>query len=438
MNRSLVGSVKSLASGLSLGLMFLVGLGAPTPVAAEDSLVVRGEKVYPVSGPMIEDGVVVIRDGKITAVGPASEIEVPGNLPSYSASVVTPGLVDARTVVGLAGYLNTRHDQDQLEGSEPLQPELRAIDAYDARAPLVGFLRSFGVTTIHTGHGPGALVSGQTMIAKTRGNTVEEAVLVPTAMIAATLGEGAVVEGGKSPGNRSKAVAMLRAELIQAQEYLDKLARAEAGQEEQKASRKPKKQDESRGAMTPDRNLRLEALGQVLKGKLPLLVSVHRHQDISSALRLQREFGFRLVLEGVAEAYLLLEEIRAAQVPIILHPTMSRSRGEAENLSRATASKLQETGIPFAFESGYESYVPKTRVVLYEAAIAAAHGLSFDATLEALTLGGARILGLDNRLGSLEVGKDADLALYDGDPFEYTSHCIGVIIDGVVVSEEVR
>ena len=397
----------------------LSALPATAPLLAENSLVVRGETVHPVSGPAIKDGVVVVRDGKITAIGPASEIHVPADLPVYSASVVTPGLIDARTVVGLAGYLNTPHDQDQLESSEPIQPELRAIDAYDARAPLIEWLRSFGVTTLHTGHGPGALVSGQTMIAKTRGDTVDEAVIVPTAMVAATLGEGAVVEGAKSPGNRSKAVAMLRTELIKAQEYLTH--RAEA------------KEDKK-----PERSLRSEALGRVLQGELPLLITVHRHQDISAALRLQREFGFKLILDGVSEAYLLLEEIRSAGIPVFLHPAMTRSRGEAENLSRETAAKLAEAGIPFAFQSGYESYVPKTRVVLYEAAIAAAHGLGFDRTLEALTLGAARLLGLADRLGSLEVGKDADLALYDGDPFEYTSHCIGVIIDGAVVSETVR
>ena len=125
-------------------------------------------------------------------------------------------------------------------------------------------------------------------------------------------------------------------------------------------------------------------------------------------------------------------------VPVIAHPPMARFAGELENASRTTPRKLLDARIPFAFQSGYESYVPKTRVVLYEAAVGAAHGLGADAALRAITLDAARILGLGERLGSLEVGKDGDLALYDGDPFEYTSHCTATVIDGVVVFEGAR
>jgi imidazolonepropionase-like amidohydrolase len=117
---------------------------------------------------------------------------------------------------------------------------------------------------------------------------------------------------------------------------------------------------------------------------------------------------------------------------------MARFAGELENASRTTPKKLLDAGIRFAFQSGYESYVPKTRVVLYEAAISTAYGLTPDAALRAITLDAARILGLDARLGSLEVGKDGDLALYDGDPFEYTTHCIATIIEGAVVFEGAR
>ena len=117
---------------------------------------------------------------------------------------------------------------------------------------------------------------------------------------------------------------------------------------------------------------------------------------------------------------------------------MARASGERENLSFTTAAKLIDAGIPTAFQSGYEGYVPKTRVVLYEAAITLAHGLSFEQALAAVTIDAARILGIDDRVGSIEVGKDGDLALYDGDPFEYTSHAIGTVIDGVQVSDTVK
>jgi imidazolonepropionase-like amidohydrolase len=280
-------------------------------------------------------------------------------------------------------------------------------------------VRSFGVTTIHTGHGPGALISGQTLIAKTSGATVEEAVIVPRAAIAGTLGEGAVSQKeDPHPGTRSKAVAMLRGQLVEADSY----RRKRAGD----------------GEKRPDRDLRLEALVEVLDGQVPLMITVHRYHDILAALRVADEFGIRLILDGAAEAFLVIERIREAGVPVILHPTMQRAWGERENLSFATAALLDREEIPFALQSGYESYVPKTRVVLFEAAAAATYGLPFDRALASITLEAAKILGIDDRVGSLEVGKDADLALYDGDPFEYTSHCVGVVIDGVRVEDGVR
>lgn len=405
-------------------LFSCLGLLACSCGAAAQDLAVRGDVVYPVTGPAIEDGVVVIRDGRIAAVGAANRVRIPQGVEVLEAAVVTPGLVDARSVVGLAGYLNQDDDQDQIERSEALQPELRATDAYNPREELIAWLRSYGVTTVHTGHAPGEVIAGQTMIAKTAGDTVDEAVVVPFAMIAATLGEGAVVEGGdgngrKSPGNRSKAAAMLRAELVKARTYGEKRAGAN-GDDDAKA---------------PDRDLRAEALLPVLEGRKPLLVTVHRHHDIMTALRLAEEFGFRLVLDGAAEAYLVLDQIQAAGVPVLVHALMARAYGERENMSFTTPARLLETGIPFAFQSGFEAYVPKTRVVLFEAAVTLQHGLSFDEALAGVTIEGAKILGIDDRVGSLEVGKDGDLALYDGNPFEYTSHAVGAVIEGVRVSD---
>lgn len=383
---------------------------------------IRGDTVYTMAGRPIKDGLVVIHKGKITAVGKADQIDVPDGFSVLTAKVVTPGLIDAHGTVGLSGILNYDHDQDQLEHSEPIQPELRALDAYNAHEALIEWVRSFGTTTIHTGHAPGELISGQTLIVKTIGNTVEEAMLVETCAVAATLAENALKESAKSPGTRAKMVSMLRAELIKAREYLDKHRHAE-GDDEKDA---------------PPRDLRLETLGKVLSGDLPLMVTAQRSQDISNALRLAREFKIRLWLDGAAEAFLLVDEIKAAGVPVIIHPTMARPFGDRENLSFETAAKLVEAGIPVAMQAGYESYVPKTRVVLYEAAMAAAHGLSFEQALGTITIDAARILDIDKRVGSLEVGKDGDVALFDGDPFEYTSHCVGVVIDGTVVSDQSR
>jgi len=231
-------------------------------------------------------------------------------------------------------------------------------------------------------------------------------------MIAATLGDGAKAEAGKSPGSRAKMLAMLRADLIKAQEYLKK---------------KPETRD-----------LRTETFAQVVSGERPLLITVNKAGDILAAIRLAKEFNLKLVLDGVADAQLIPDEIKASGYPVIVHPSMARSYGDTANLSMETAAKLKAKGIPVALQSGYESYVPKTRVVLWEAAVAAANGLTFEQALGTITIDAARLLGIDKRVGSLEPGKDADLALYDGDPFEYTSHCTGVVINGKVASEVVR
>jgi len=393
----------------------LAALTAPAQIA------IQGDTVYTMAGPAIRDGVVLVRDGKIERVGPAAEITVPPSYRTLRAAVVTPGLVDAHSTVGLSGYLNAPQDQDQVERSTAMQPDLRAIDSYNPREPLIAYLRSLGVTTLHTGHGPGILLSGQTMVVKTTGDTVEEAMVKPLAMVAVTLGNSArESQKGKSPGTRAKEIAMLRQEFIKAQEYQKKLDRA--------ATEKDKKDSQAR-------DLRMETLARVLKGEVPLLVTVQRANDIVTAIRLAKEFNIHLVLDDVPEAYLVLDEIKASGYPVILHPSMQRAFGDSENISFETAAKLKAAGIPFALQSGYESYVPKTRVVLFEAAVAAANGLSFEDALASITINAARIVGVDNRVGSLAAGKDGDVALYDGDPFEYASHCIGVVSDGKVVSE---
>jgi len=400
------------------------GLASPAPAAAQ--LAVRGGTVYTMAGTPIQDGVVLVgRDGRIERVGPATEVRVPDGYRLLAAPYVTPGLVDAHTVVGLSGMLNQPHDQDQLERSNPIQPELRAFDAYNAREDLVAWVRGFGVTTLHTGHGPGALVSGQTMVVRTTGETVGEALVDSVTMVAMTLGPDVGRNYNNRPGTRARGVAMLRAEFVKAREYEAKRARTGKGGDKAKADAAP-------------RDLGKEVLARVLAGELPALVTAQTAREILAALRLQQEFGFRLVLDGAAEAYLVLDEIRAAKVPVILHPTMARHGGTMENATFETATKLRDAGIPFALQSGYEGYVPKTRVVLFEAAMAAAYGLTVEQALAAVTSDAARIIGQDRRVGSLERGKDADLALFDGPPLEHTSHVCAVVVHGAVMSEECR
>lgn len=375
-------------------------------------IAVRGETVYTMAGQPITNGVVLVNNGKITAVGPAAAVQIPAGYRTLDAKVVTPGLIDAHTVIGLNGYLNQPHDQMALDGGASIQPELRATDAYNPEERLVQWVREFGVTTIHTGHQPSALIPGQTMIAKTWGKTVDDATIVPTAMVSVVLGSAGNGSAGRSPGTRGKQAAMLRAELIKAQEN---------------AAKKDAPKD-----------LKSEIMARVIKGEVRLLITAHKDQDIMTALRLAKEFNLKIVLDGASEAHLVLNEIKASGFPVIIHPTMARPGGDAESLSMETAGKLKAAGIPVALQSGYEGYVPKTRVVLFEAAMAAANGLSKSDALALITIDAAKILGLDGRIGSLAVGKDADIAMYDGDPFEYASHCTGTIINGIVASEIVR
>ncbi len=411
-------------------LMILTALSMATAAAALEpspttggTLAVRAALLHIGHGEPIADGGVLIENGRITQVGPFATLAVPQGVNVLQAAVVTPGLIDARATAGLTGMLNIPHDQDMLDHTTAMQPELRALDAYNPQDELVAWLRSLGVTTLHTGFAPGPPLSGQTMIVKTTGATADLAALVPAAAVAVTLSPPRGFGGaGELFTTRAKTVAVLRQDLIRAREYRDKTAAA----------------GRDRKATAPDRDLHLEALARVLDGELALLVTAHRVRDIAGALRLQKEFKLRLWLDGAAEAHQLLPELKAAGVPVLLHPAMARPTGELENAAYSTAGSLQAAGVPFAFTSGYESYVPKVRVVLFEAAVAAGHGLDRLAALEALTLGAARVLGIDRRVGSLEKGKDGDLALFDGDPFEYTTHCLGTVIEGRVVSEIVR
>ena len=250
------------------------------------------------------------------------------------------------------------------------------------------------------------------MVAKTWGKTVEEATLVPTAMVAVVLGQAANAGAGKSPGTRGKQAALLRTEFIKAQENLTK--------------------------KEPPKDLRSDIMMRIVKGDVRLLVTAHKVQDIMTALRLAKEFDLKIVLDGASEAPLVINEIKTAGIPVIVHATMARAGGDTESLSLETASKLKAAGIPVAIQSGYEGYVPKTRIILFEAAMAAANGLGRKGALESITIDAAKILALDSRIGSIAPGKDADIAMYDGDPFEFSTHCVGTIINGQLISEVIR
>ena len=385
------------------------------PFIVQSQTAIKAEIIYTVSGATIKNGVVLVKDGKIEKVGSAKEISIPKNYAVVSSKVVTPGFIDARSVVGLSGALNIPTDQDQLEKSSPIQPELRAIDAYNPEEKLVGYVRDFGVTTMHTGHGIGALVSGQTMVVKTKPGKIDEVTLVPMEMLAMTIGSS--VEGNfTSPGTKAKQIAMIRSEFLKAQAYMQK-------------------QNDKDTSKRPAIDLKYEALSKLLKGEVKALITVNSSNDIMNAIRLAKEFKFKLVIDGAAEAYRMIDEIKACKAEVILHSTMARNAGDMVNMTRESAAILTAANIQVSIETGYEGYVPKTHVLLFEAALAVTYGLPYEEGLKSITLNPAKLLGIDKRVGSIEQGKDADLVLFDGDPFEYLTKILKVMIDGQWVSK---
>jgi len=390
---------------LFYSLAFILSATATAQIA------VKADTIFTMSGSPVANGIILIKDGKIEAVG--QNLAIPSNYKTYTAIIVTPGFVDARSSVGLSGAYNIPSDQDQIEKSGPFQPELRAIDAYNPEDKLIDFVLRNGTTTVHTGHGVGALASGQTMIVKTKKGLTDYVVVKPVAMVAMTIGQ-AVSSNFQSPGTKSKQIAMLRAELLKAQQAM-------------KAAQK----DTSKVA-----DLRQLTLQQFLKGELKALISANTAVEIMSAIRLAKEFNLKLVIEGAAEGYRLIDQIKMSKAEVIVHPTMARAGGAMLNMTMENAAILTRAGIPVSIESGFEGYVPKTRIILYEAAAALRNGLSYTDALRSLTIIPAKLLGIDNRVGSIEKGKDADLVLFNGDPFEYTTRPCVVIIDGKVEVEE--
>ena len=379
---------------------------------------IEGKRVHTVSGAVIEDGAVLVEGGLISAVGPADAVPTPADAVVVTGAVVTPGLIDAWSTAGLTGPRNHGPDQDHAERDAPVRPDLRAIDAFHPRDPLLDWIRGYGVTVVNAGPSPGQPVSGRTLVAENRVARVSELALDPDAFVVLSLGDVTKDRfSDQGTASRMGAAATIRQSLVDARDY---------------AAR--------RGLPVADRppvDLGMEALVELLEGERRALVHAHRADDIDTALRLADEFGIEIVVAGGAEAWLMAEALAAAEVPVLVGPVMARSwrDGEQRNSRFSCAATLADAGVTVAFMSGYEGYVPKVRVVLWEAAVAGAHGLGAERTLAALTIDAARILGIADRTGSLEVGKRADVAVYDGDPFEYASHACTVVVGGEVVSD---
>ena len=368
------------------------------------------------SGPPIKNGVVLVQNGKIRAAGQAVDVKLPEGVVVLSAPVVTPGLIDAHTVVGVSGRLNVPADQDQDEKSDPNQADARILDSFHPGEPLLEFALQHGVTVIQACPGPINVIGGQAGIFRTYGTTAEGMTVRFPSAIVFHMGEiPKLTYPGKPPGTRMGTAALIRNALVAASNDRNK--------------RKAAKPDSP-----PDRNLKLEALGLLLDRKVPAIFGAHRADDLATALRLTQEFGLEARLSLATEAYLMADAVAAANVPVLVHPLMQRPHSpETFNTTVNNAAILADKKIPLAIVSAYESYVPKTRTPLNEAAIAMVNGLGYDRALKAITLDAARILKIDTDYGSFAPGKVADVVLYDGDPFEYTTHVTHVLLGGRLV-----
>jgi len=401
----------------------LPGVKAP-PVPADAAamktkparVAVYAGRIHTVGKGTINDGAILLENGKIAWVGERDKFKLPPETPVLTAAVVTPGLIDAHSVCGISGAANVPADQDQDEMSDPNQADLRVLDSFNPTEPLLQFLRDNGVTVVHAVPGRSNIIAGQTGIFRTHGRTIEESTLRFPAGLLVNLGEGVKSGYPSKVTTRMGTAGLLRNALSQAQGYQKK--------------REAKDEDKR-----PARNLKHESLALALDRKVPVLFTAHRADDIGTALRLAKEFKLDAQVHLATEGYLIADQLADARVPVIVHPAMQRPGTRLENYHThlGNAGHLADRKIPLALGTSFEGYVPKTRVLRHEAGIAMVNGLGFDRTLRSITLDSARILGIEDRYGSIETGKVADLVLYDGDPFEHATHVTHTLMDGRVV-----
>jgi imidazolonepropionase-like amidohydrolase len=390
---------------MSLSLRPLIGpLFLPLALAAQERpLALTGARILPVSGPAIENGTLVVQGGKILAVGPAGRVTVPAGaeVRAVGGRVIIPGLVDTHSHIG---------DGDGGDRSNPIQGDVRILDAIDVTSDNIRRARAGGITTVNVMPGSGHLMSGQTAYLKLRhGRTINDLLYCDDPLTGICGGlkmaNGTNPRGAPPwPGTRAKAAALVRERFLRAVEYRRKLELARTD-----------------STKRPDRDLEMEVLVQVLEGKRVVHHHTHRYDDILTVLRLREEFGFRLVLQHVTEGWKVAKEIAAAGVPtsVILIDSPG-GKQEAMGLRMENAALLDAAGVLVGFHT--DDGITDSRFFLRSAALGVRAGLGRARALEALTIAGAKMLDLADRVGSLEPGKDADFVLLSGDPFSTYTH----------------
>jgi imidazolonepropionase-like amidohydrolase len=387
---------------------FLIALAlVAAPVAAQPTAYV-GATIYPISGPPIENGMLIVENGDIVEVGPIRTNLAGMQQVDVSGKVILPGLVDTHSHIG---------EGDGGDRSSALHPEVRILDAIDPLSDTFKKARAGGLTTLNIMPGSGHLMSGQTVYLKPRlAQTIDDLVFCDDLLngicggMKMANGTNSIRESGPFPGTRAKSAAMVRSLFLKAQQYREKKEAAE--------------EDEM-----PPRDLEMEALLEVMDGRRIVHFHTHRQHDILTALRLGEEFGFTPVLHHVSEGWKVADEIAAAGAPAsIIVLDSPGGKIEADELYIRTGGVMEQAGVDVAYHT--DDYITDSRLFLRSAALGVRGGMSRDAALESLTLAGARMLGLDDRIGSLEAGKDADFVVLSGDPLSVYTHVEQTYIDG--------
>jgi len=396
---------------LGITALALLAVGA----AAQDKpIAFVNARVIPISGPPIEQGIILIQNGKITAVGDARTVRLSSDVTIIDAKgkVIMPGLVDSHSHIG---------EGSGADGSSPIQPDVRLLDGINARASSLQRAQSGGITTVNVMPGSGHLDSGQTLYLKLRDGaiTIDDLLIYDKdgkymGGIKFANGTNSIRAGGAGsfPGSRAKSAALVREQLMKAQEYREKIKKA-AGD----------------ASKLPPRDLAMEALVEALDGKRMVHFHTHRHDDIMTALRLQKEFGFRIVLQHVSEAWKVADEIAKAKAPSsIIFVDSPGGKLETVDIDFRNGAALEKAGALTGFHT--DDGITDSRWFLRSGGLAVRAGMSRDKALYALTMANAIMLDVQDRVGSLEAGKDADFIILSGDPLSVYTHVLETWVEG--------
>jgi len=383
---------------------------------------VVGAEIHPAEGKTLKKGVLLWRQGKILALGEKGKVAIPEGaaVTDGAGRVITPGLIDAHTHVGILEEVYGFEGDDVNEtGDGALTPELRAIDGINPYDPAFRDALSGGVTTVMIAPGSANVIGGSVCIVKTAGPDFNQMLINPEAGVKAAFGENpkrVYTEQKKQPTTRMAIASLLRQALIDAQDY------------EKKKNKAAEEGD------VHERNLGMELLGRLLRREIPLRAHAHRADDIYTAIRIAEEFQLNMILEHGTEADRLIPALKQGNIPVAIGPSFAnRAKVEMEQVGWQVVKPLVDAGILVCLITDHNC-TPIQYLSLC-AAMAVRHGLSWDQALETITINPARILGLDHRIGSLKEGKDADFAIFDGDPFHYRSHCLATYVEGRPVWE---